>query len=177
MTVPGSQVPATPPRLGPPKELLQSASFLLKRLGFAIKERALDAFESTGLSPYHHGVLVLLEEQPCKKQAAIADALGYDRSHLVGMLDELEERGLIDRRRDPNDRRRHLVSLTPEGRRALIRLRSIVKRIEDEFFAPLDAEQRATLHALLAELASHHDARYAPSGDTAPVAGGKPSAA
>src|SRR6266536_4789054 len=157
------QAPLQPALVRPPKELLSSTSFLLKRLGFAIKERALDAFESTGLSPYHHGVLVLLEEQPCKKQAAIADALGYDRSHLVGVLDELEERGLIERRRDPGDRRRHLVTLTPEGKRALARLRAIVKRFEDDFFAPLDAAQRETLNALLLELAAHHDVRYAAS--------------
>jgi DNA-binding MarR family transcriptional regulator len=158
------QTALQPALAGPPKELLSSTSFLLKRLGFAIKERALDAFESTGLSPQHHGVLVLLQEQPCKKQVAIADALGYDRSHLVGILDELEERGLVQRQRDPNDRRRHSVSLTPDGRRALERLRTIVTQLEDEFFAPLDAEQRAALHALLLILASHHDARYAPNG-------------
>jgi DNA-binding MarR family transcriptional regulator len=148
------------PAPSPPKELLSSGSFLLKRLGFLLKERAFQAFESTGLSPYHHAVLVLLEEDPRETQATIADALGYDRSHLVGLLDELEDRGLIERRRDPADRRRHLVSLTPDGRLALAKLREIVTRMEDEFFAPLDPAQRETLKALLLELASYHDVRY-----------------
>ena len=148
----------------PPKELLSSTSFLLKRLGWEIKDRAMEAFESTGLTPQHHAVLSVLEEGAPETQGTIADALGYDRSHLVGLLDELDERGLVQRRRDPVDRRRHLVSLTAEGKETLARLRSIVKRFEKEFFAPLDAGQRETLHSLLLVLASHHDKRYGSSG-------------
>jgi MarR family transcriptional regulator, lower aerobic nicotinate degradation pathway regulator len=145
-----------------PKELLLSTSHLLKRLGFRVKEQSIEAFESTGLSPAHYAVLALLEEEPRETQAMIADALGYDRSHLVGLLDELEERGLLDRRRDPGDRRRHLVSLTPEGKRSLKQLRATVKRVDEDFLAPLDAEQRETLHRLLLLLVSHHDPRYCP---------------
>ncbi len=148
-------------QVGPPKQLLSSTSFLLKRLGFAIKDRAHGAFESTGLNPQHHAVLSVLEEGAPETQGDIADALGYDRSHLVGLLDELEEHGLVQRKRDPADRRRHLVSLTPDGKEALARFRSIVKSFEKEFFEPLDAEQRETLHTLLLLLASHHDARRA----------------
>jgi DNA-binding MarR family transcriptional regulator len=144
-----------------PAELVASGTFLLKRLGFLVKDKTMQGFEETGLTPYHHAVLALLDEEPPETQAMIADALGYDRSHLVGMLDELEERGLIERRRDPADRRRHLVSLTPEGKRASTRLRAVVKQVEEDFFAPLDAEQRETLKSLLQELASYHDVRFA----------------
>jgi DNA-binding MarR family transcriptional regulator len=164
MTVPGSQLPVAPRRPGPPKELLTSASFLLKRVGLAIKERMIEAYGESGLSGYHHAVLALLHEEPRETQAMIAEALGYDPSHLVGVLDELEEKGLIERRRDPSDRRRHLVSLTPAGEEALARLRAVSKRVDDEFFKPLDASERKTLKALLARLASHHDARYRSNG-------------
>jgi len=146
---------------GPPKALLSSTTFLLKRLGFAAKDKSHAAFEGTGLSAFHYAVLALLEEDPRETQAMIADALGYDRSHIVRLLDELEERGLVLRKRDPEDRRRHVVKLTPEGRSMLGRLRTIMRRLEDDFLAPLDAEQREALHALLATLASHHDPRCA----------------
>lgn len=148
----------------PPRELVRSTSFLLKRLGWAIKDRTFEAFEAAGVSPYHHGVLCTLAEKPRETQGAIADALGYDRSWLVGLLDELEAQGLIERRRDPADRRRHLVSLRPEGERRLAELRAIARRVEDEFLAPLDPGQREELHRLLLAVAAHHDPRYRPNG-------------
>jgi DNA-binding MarR family transcriptional regulator len=146
----------------PPYELVCSTAFLLKRLGWAIKDRTFAAFEAAGESPYHYSVLAVLEESARETQATIADALGYDRSWLVGLLDELEEAGLIERRRDPADRRRHLVSLKPAGKKKLAHLRAISKAVEEEFLGPLDAEQRDQLHAVLLTLAAHHDPRYAP---------------
>jgi DNA-binding MarR family transcriptional regulator len=147
---------------GPPKELLSSTTFLLKRLGFSAKDHSHGAFEGTGLSPFHYAVLALLEEDPRETQAAIADALGYDRSHVVRLLDELEERDLVVRKRDPEDRRRHVVKMTPEGRKMLAKLRAIVARLEDHFLAPLDRDDRAVLHALLVRLAAFHDPRCTP---------------
>jgi len=119
----------------------------------------MDAFEEAGFSPYQHAVLALLDEDPKETQAMIADALGYDRSHLVGLLDELEGQGLIVRKRDPSDRRRHLVNLTPEGKKALKQLRALAKDVEDEFLGTLDADQRRQLHALLLEVAVARDPR------------------
>ncbi|HEX5261087.1 MAG TPA: MarR family transcriptional regulator, partial [Gaiellales bacterium] len=148
MSVTDSQIAAGPLLAGPPKELLSSTTFLLKRLGFAAKDRSHDAFQGTGLSAFHFAVLALLEEDPRETQAVIADALGYDRSHLVRLLDELEERDLVVRKRDPEDRRRHVVKMTAEGKKALARLRRIVSELEDEFMAPLDAGERAALHGL-----------------------------
>jgi MarR family transcriptional regulator, lower aerobic nicotinate degradation pathway regulator len=150
----------------PPLELVRSPAFLLGRLGLQLKARKMDAYEEAGESVYHHGVLCTLDESPRETQATIADALGYDRSWLVGLLDELEEQVLIERRRDPSDRRRHLVSLKPEGKKKLGQLRTISKRIEDEFLAPLSGEEREQLHALLLKLAAHHDPRYAPKNGT-----------
>lgn len=144
-----------------PQELIDSPTFLLKRLGFAAKDRAMEAYEQTGLHPYHHAILIVLGEGSPETQGSIADTLGYDRGQLVGLLDELEERGLLERRRDPADRRRHLVKLTPEGRKTLARMRAVARENEDEFLEPLSEEERATLHALLLRLAQKHEPRCA----------------
>jgi DNA-binding MarR family transcriptional regulator len=138
------------PRL--PDELVASATFLLKRLGFSVKDQTMKAYEQTGLHPYHHGILTVLGERSSETQGAIADALGYDRGQLVG---------LVERRRDPNDRRRHIVRLTADGEKTLRRLRALSKELEDEFLSPLSDEERANLHALLYRLAEKHDPRCA----------------
>jgi DNA-binding MarR family transcriptional regulator len=150
------------PRL--PAELVDSTSFLLKRLGFAAKGRSMDAFEEAGFTPYSFAVLAALDEASHETQGAIADTLGYDRSQMVGILDELEEQGLVERRRDTVDRRRHVVELTSDGKRALTKLRALTKHLDDEFLAPLTAAERDSLHLLLLKLAQRHEPRCAPLG-------------
>jgi DNA-binding MarR family transcriptional regulator len=145
-----------------PAELVASSLFLLKRLGFLARSRSIDEYDRLGLSPYHHAILSLLEGSAPEAQAEIADALGYDRGTLVGLLDELEEQNLVERNRDPDDRRRQLVRITADGKRTLGKLRALSKRLEDEFLAPLDSEQRQQLHALLLVLAGRHEPRCAP---------------
>lgn len=141
-----------------PKELLHSPGFLLKRLGGLVKEKTVEAYQ--GRTPYSYGVLSLLDQGACATQATIADALRYDRSYLVGVLDELEEAGLIERRRDSTDRRRHVVSLTSAGRKELARLRALHERLDDEFFSALSEDELQTLTDLLAKVAAAHDPRY-----------------
>ena len=161
MTTQVTELPRPPVRVA--KELLANTAFLLARLGYTFKAKAIAEVEQAGFSLYDYSVLALLGEQARETQATIADALGLDRSQLVGILDSLEERGLIERQRDPNDRRRHMVSLTSDGRRVLLRLRSIVNRLEDELLAPLDPETRETLHRVLLQLACYHDPRCGPA--------------
>jgi DNA-binding MarR family transcriptional regulator len=162
MTVTNQEQPlaARPPSL--PAELVGSTTFLLKRLGYAAKEQAMDAYEQVGLHPYHYGVLIALSKEAHETQGAVADALGYDRGQLVGLLDELEERGLVERRRDPKDRRRHLVRLTAQGKRTLRTLGALAGRLEEDFLTPLSDGERAELHALLLRLAEKHEPRCAP---------------
>ncbi len=156
----GSAVGVDAPGARLPKELVASTVFLLSRLGHGVKGRAVAEFDKAGFSVYDYGVLTIVGQGTCAAQSTIADALRLDRSQLVGVLDSLEERGLVERRRDPDDRRRHTVTLTARGEEQLAELRRIVHDIEDEVLAPLDAADRKALHGLLLRVAGHHDARF-----------------
>ena len=82
-------------------------------------------------------------------QQELADALAMDANNVVLLLNELEDLGHISRRRDRADRRRHLVELTPDGRRALVRAERAHQAIEDELLRVLSYEERETLLGLL----------------------------
>ena len=150
-----NQTTTVPPQRYP-EELAASTLFLLKRLGMAAKEQSLEAFEEAGLHPYHHAILALLDEGTRETQGQIADALGYDKGQLVGLLDDLEEADLIERQRDPSDRRRHVVRMTAKGRKTLEKLRRLSADVEDEFLANLSPDEREQLHALLLRVAAQH---------------------
>src|SRR5262245_62547403 len=126
-----------------PDELVSSTLFLLKRLGMTAKEQSMEGFDAAGLHPYHHAILAVLDEGQRETQGAIADALGYDKGQLVGLLDELEEAGLVVRQRDQADRRRQIVQMTPAGRKMLDKLRKLTAQIEDDFLTPLGDKERA----------------------------------
>jgi DNA-binding MarR family transcriptional regulator len=163
VTVTNVETPSSSPLPRLPEELVASTAFLLKRLGHAVKDQTMAGYQSMELHPYHHAVLAVLDEGSRETQGAIADALGYDRGQLVGLPDDLEERGLLERRRDPSDRRRHIVRLTPDGKRTLGRLRTLARRLEDDFLSALDEGERAQLHGLLLRLAQEHLPPCAPA--------------
>ena len=111
------------------------------------------AFETTlepgGLRPRHLIALKLLSERGPASQQALADSLSLDPSNVVGLLNELEERKLITRRRDSADRRRHIVELSPRGKRELCGAYDRLRRIDDDLLRPLSAWERVTLYDLL----------------------------
>jgi DNA-binding MarR family transcriptional regulator len=115
-----------------------------------VGRRAFEASASPGgLRPRHLIVLKLLSEQGPANQQGLADALSLDPSNVVGLLNELEERALITRRRDPADRRRHIVELSPLGEDELALAYSRLSQVEDDLLSALSAEERATLYDLL----------------------------
>ena len=103
------------------------------------------------LSPGRAGMLLLIEANPGVAQGRLAEAVGLDRSTMVGVADSLEERGLIERRRG-TDRRTNGLWLTRVGRTVAARLRRRIERHEDRVAARLTAAERAQLIALLEKL-------------------------
>src|SRR5882757_9354644 len=106
-----------------------------------------------GLRPRHLIALKLLSEHGPASQQGLAEALSLDPSNVVGLLNELEERGLITRRRDPSDRRRHIVELSTAGKESLAVAYVRLGLVEDSLLAALSAEERATLYHLLVRAA------------------------
>jgi MarR family transcriptional regulator, lower aerobic nicotinate degradation pathway regulator len=144
------------------RELAQSSGYLLTALGQSFKEQAIARAEQSGFELYDYSLLAILGEGARATQATIAEAMMLDPSRLVALLDSLEQRNLVVRQRDPQDRRRHVVSITQPGRVELERLRAVLHELEDEFFAPLDAASRAALHPMLVALAEQNDPRCCP---------------
>ena len=103
-------------------------------------------------------VLSYLDRRAPARQQDLCEALMLDPNNCVLLLNELEAAGWLERRRDPEDRRRHVVDLTPEGHEALARARAAQDTLEDEMLAGLDASERDQLRALLFKALQHlHD--------------------
>jgi DNA-binding MarR family transcriptional regulator len=103
-----------------------------------------------GMHMRHLVALAYVRDHDECPQQALADAFCMDANNVVLLLNELEELGYATRVRDPGDRRRHLVRLTPAGRNALAQTELAQREIENEVLESLDADERNTLRQLLA---------------------------
>jgi DNA-binding MarR family transcriptional regulator len=122
-----------------------------------ITRRLIDAerplLAAHGLSMWAYIVLSHLAHQPAGTQLALAEAIHYDKTRLIGLLDELERDGLITRKPDPADRRARTVGLTPAGRARHGAAQADVRAMEDEFLGDLSATDRDRLRRVLSRLA------------------------
>ncbi len=105
---------------------------------------------------YHYRLLAALEEFGPASQAALGRRTGIDRSYVVEAVNELAEGGLVERTRDPEDRRRNIIKITPLGVQQLRRLDGVLARIQDELLAPLSADERDELARLLRQVLDYH---------------------
>jgi DNA-binding MarR family transcriptional regulator len=120
----------------------------LARVLVAAEEPILRAHD---ISMWGYVVLTALAEQPVRTQAALAQAIGADKSRIIADLDELQDRGLIQRHPDAADRRVHLLSLTPAGSQVRQSVQSAIRQREEQILARLPpADREAFLRSLQA---------------------------
>lgn len=132
-------------------QLLGPLLDLLARRLRGAAEAELAAFD---LRPRHVIGLTLLRDFGEHSQAALAASLGIDPTNVVALLNELESTGLIERRRSPEDRRRHTVVLTPTGAERLAEIENALARLEHRLFAAMDSAEQTALYGLLQRAAS-----------------------
>jgi DNA-binding MarR family transcriptional regulator len=133
-----------------------SAAPLLDHLARLTRMRAETSLAPLGLRPRHLVALTVLRDHGAMTQQGLATALDVDRTNLVGLLNELEEGGLLARTRDAADRRRHLVDLTDAGRARLGEADAVLQCVEDQVLGGLDAAERAQLYHLLRQATRGH---------------------
>jgi DNA-binding MarR family transcriptional regulator len=109
-----------------------------------------------GFRPGCMGVLQVVAAREPVSQREVSEALLLDPSDVVTLVDILERAGLVERRRDPADRRRYALEVTPRGQLAVVRLREINRETDEDLLAPLDEAERAQLAELIARVVRHH---------------------
>jgi len=129
--------------------------FLLARHGQVMNTRLRQALAVSGLSPRHGAVLARLVRSGPTSQQALIEALAIDASALVALLNDLEGAQLVERRRDPADRRRHIVEVTSAGSAAMLAVDDAITAVEREALADLAPAEVTQLHSLLARLSNH----------------------
>ena len=130
-------------------EVAEFAGQLFFRLWRASHTRTADALGSIGLTPALFALLNVLGARGATIQQQLSSDMGIDPSAMVKLINELEEAGLAERRRRPNDRRAWEVVITPKGRRTLERARRLASEVEDEVLAGLSTPDRRELLTLL----------------------------
>jgi DNA-binding MarR family transcriptional regulator len=135
-----------------PSELRASTGYLLTRLGAESRRRWARMLVEHGMTPHHYAVLLALDDLKVTHQQHLAELIGVDPRNAVSVVDFLERHGLIERTRDPADRRRHAIALTAEGRTTIGGLRRAGERIERDMLDGLTGDEQAALHTLLHRL-------------------------
>jgi DNA-binding MarR family transcriptional regulator len=147
----GLSVTASPRRLEDPP----GAAFLLAALGAHAAARFAERIAALDLTPPQTGLLRAIAATPGQSQQAMAQLLGTPPSRLVGLVDSLADRGLVERRRNPADRRLHALYLTDHGEALAERIEAVGREHDDAILGSLEEAERARLRALLARVAEN----------------------
>ncbi|HLK45896.1 MAG TPA: MarR family transcriptional regulator [Acidimicrobiales bacterium] len=142
--------PVGGPGGGPP-----SVGFALSQLGLATSRAFAQLVEPLGVEPRHFAVLRAIRTFSDESQHAIAERLGIPASTMVGLVDGLEAKGLVERAQHRSDRRAHVLTLTRQGAGVLRRAEALGVQRERELCAGLSEAERTTLLALLGRVAAN----------------------
>lgn len=157
-----------------PPRLLGITTFVLARAGRAGRARMGGMMAEHGLGLWHFAVLSALDESGPASQRELGARLRIDPSDLVEVAGRLEGAGLVRRERDPADRRRYMVELTPEGRAELDEVTRRAADVDAEFLAPLSAQDRTAFERIVRVLLAHHDPGAGGGHAQAPARAGTP---
>ena len=141
-------------RLSPESLRVPGAAYLLSQVGAHSSRRWHERLEPLGLDPRAVLVLRHVGAEQGRTQASLAASLGVPPSRIVGIIDELERRGLVERRANPSDRRAHALRLTRRGREVLEEVMAVSKAHEADICAGVSEEDRRQLIKLLSIIAS-----------------------
>jgi DNA-binding MarR family transcriptional regulator len=132
-------------------------AFLLSQVGAHGAARFAERIAPLKLKPYHSGILRILGREPGMTQQALCDRLGMFPSRLVGLLDDLEKSGLMERRASPADRRTYALHLTRTGREMLTRIGRLARQHQDDLCAALNERERKVLAQLLSRIVAQQE--------------------
>ncbi|OLT06910.1 MarR family transcriptional regulator [Pseudonocardia sp. CNS-004] len=135
------------------------SAFLLAAVGAHAAARFAARVSALDLTPPQVGLLGLIAASPGQSQQALAGVLGMPPSRLVGLVDALADRGLVERRRNRTDRRLYELHITEEGTEMLARIAKVGREHDDALCRSLDAAERETLRALLSRIAADQGLR------------------
>jgi DNA-binding MarR family transcriptional regulator len=139
-----------------PSVLQETPSWLLTQSAMHAHRIVTETFGAGGARGYHFRLLATLAEFGPASQASLGRRTGIDRSDVVAAINELAADGYVDRSPDPDDGRRNIITLTAAGKRQHKRLTELVRKAQDEIFAPLSATERDQLTKLLTKVLTHH---------------------
>ncbi|WP_196772210.1 MarR family winged helix-turn-helix transcriptional regulator [Mycobacterium colombiense] len=135
-------------------ELDERIPFLLAQLGAHVSSDFQRRLAPMGADPRTYAVLLALASADGQSQRQLSERLGIHRNAMVVVIDQLEQRGLANRRPRPEDRRAVAVTLTAKARRLLPALHEQGRELENEIAAPLSSKERAELRRLLQRVAA-----------------------
>ena len=145
-------MPKTTKESAPPGIARQWPTLLMIKLGRITMHRFTEALQPFGIRPRHVAALIELRDRGELTQQALCGQLHLDPTNLVAILNELEQRGYAKRRRDPEDRRRHLVEVSNKGLAVIERVSEVMDGVEEDLLEGLEPGEREQLEGLLTSI-------------------------